>query len=181
MFGVVTAAFMAGGAFMAALNQWMLNLLGDDDDKDAYWNLPPWVRKNNLVFWIPFTKNFVTIPLAQEFRVFYGVGEMMASMILEHPVDKWGLEVFSSVADLVPINPTGNGGNLMVDFAPTMVQPLMQIGENIDFTGKPIWKENQGNKQKVQDGDILTQEAVDDLNAEIKATKEADEMGLLPA
>jgi hypothetical protein len=46
----------------------------------------------------------------------------------------------------VPINPTGNGGNLMVDFAPTMVQPLMQVGENIDFTGKPIWKDNQGNR-----------------------------------
>ena len=145
-FGTVTAAFIAGGALMAVMNQWMLNLFGDDDDKDAYWNLPPWVRKNNLVFWIPGTKNFVTIPLAQEFRVFYGVGEMVTSTLMEHPVDRWGLEVFSSVADLVPINPTGNGGNLMVDFAPTMVQPLMQVGENIDFTGKPIWKENQGNK-----------------------------------
>ena len=145
-FGTVTAAFIAGGALMAALNAWALNLFGDDDDKDAYWNLPPWVRKNNLVFWIPGTKNFVTIPLAQEFRVFYGVGEMVTSAILEHPVDRWGLEIFSSVADLVPINPTGNGGNLMVDFAPTMVQPLMQVGENIDFTGRPIWKENQGNK-----------------------------------
>lgn len=108
--------------------------------------LPPWVRKNNLVFWIPGTKNFVTIPLAQEFRVFYGVGEMISSAIMDHPVDKWGLEVFSSVADLVPINPTGNGGNLMVDLAPTMVQPLMQVGENVDFTGKPIWRDNQGNK-----------------------------------
>lgn len=145
-FGTVTAAFIAGGALMAVMNQWMLNLFGDDDDKDAYWNLPPWVRKNNLVFWIPGTKNFVTIPLAQEFRVFYGVGEMVTSTLMEHPVDRWGLEVFSSVADLVPINPTGNGGNLMVDFAPTMVQPLMQVGDNIDFTGKPIWKENQGNK-----------------------------------
>lgn len=145
-FGAVTAAFVAGGALMPIINQWLLNMFGDDDDKNAYWNLPPWVRKNNLVFWVPGTKNFVTIPLAQEFRVFYGVGEMISSGIQEHPVDKLGLEVFSSVADLVPINPTGNGGNLMVDFAPTAVQPLMQIGENIDFTGKPIWRENQGNK-----------------------------------
>lgn len=98
------------------------------------------------MMWIPGTKNFVTIPLAQEFRVFYGVGEMLSSAVMDHPVDKWGLEIFSSVADLVPINPTGNGGNLMVDFAPTMVQPLMQVGENVDFTGKPIWRENQGNK-----------------------------------
>jgi len=145
-FGAVTAAFVAGGALMPVINQWLLNMFGDDDDKQAYWNLPPWVRKNNLVFWLPFTKNFLTIPLAQEFRVFYGVGEMMSSAIMDHPMDKWGLEVFSSVADLIPINPTGNGGNLMVDFAPTMVQPLMQVGENVDFTGKPIWRENQGNK-----------------------------------
>lgn len=145
-FGAVTATFVAGGALIPVINQWLLNMFGDDDDKQAYWNLPPWVRKNNLVFWIPFTKNFVTIPLAQEFRVFYGVGEMMSSAIMDHHVDNMGLEIFSSVADLVPINPTGNGGNLMVDFAPTMVQPLMQVGENIDFTGKPIWRENQGNK-----------------------------------
>jgi hypothetical protein len=145
-FGAVTAAFVAGGALMPVINQWLLQLLGDDDDKQAYWNLPPWVRKNNLVFWIPGTKNFVTIPLAQEFRVFYGVGEMISSAIMDHPVDKWGLEVFSSVADLIPVNPTGNGGNLIVDFSPTMIQPLMQINENIDFTGKPIWRNNQGNK-----------------------------------
>ncbi len=145
-FGSVTAAFVAGGLLIPVINQWLLQLFGDDDDKQAYWNLPPWVRKNNLVLWIPGTKNFLTIPLAQEFRVFYGVGEMISSAIMDHPVDKWGLEIFSSVADLVPINPTGNGGNLMVDLAPTMVQPLMQVGENIDFTGKPIWRDNQGNK-----------------------------------
>ncbi len=145
-FGAVTAAFVAGGAMMAILNTWALNMFGDDDDKEAYWNLPPWVRKNNLVIWVPGTKNFITIPLAQEFRVFYGVGEMLASASMDHPVHNPWLEVASSVADLIPINPTGNGGNLMVDFAPTMIQPLMQVGENVDFTGKPIWKDNQGNK-----------------------------------
>lgn len=146
-FGAVTTAFVAGGAMMAILNNWLLNMFGDDDDKEAYWNLPAWIRKNNFVMWIPGTKNFVTIPLAQEFRVFYGVGEMLTSALMDRPNQNAGLEIFSSVADLVPINPTGNGGNLMVDFAPTMVQPLIQVGENIDFTGKPIWRENEGNKQ----------------------------------
>lgn len=145
-FGAVTAAFVAGGALMPIINQWLINMFGDDDDKDSYWNLPPWVRKNNLVFWVPGTKNFVTIPLSQEFRVFYGIGEMASSLAMEHPINNWELELFSSVADLVPINPTGNGGNLLVDFAPTIVQPIMQIGENVDFTGKPIWRDNQGNK-----------------------------------
>jgi hypothetical protein len=71
---------------------------------------------------------------------------MISSALEDHPIANMGLEVFSSVADLVPINPTGNGGNLMVDFSPTGVQPLIQVGENVDFTGRPIWKENQGNK-----------------------------------
>ena len=145
-FGAVTAGFIAGGALMPIINQWLLNMFGDDDDKEAYWNLPPWVRKNNLVMWIPGTKNFLTIPLAQEFRVFYGMGEMISCSVMDHSVGNMGMELVSSVADLVPINPTGNGGNLLVDLMPTAIQPLVQIGENIDFTGKPIWKENQGNK-----------------------------------
>ena len=142
----VTAAFVAGGMLMPIVNQWLLQMFGDGDDKDAYWNLPPWVRKNNLVMWIPGTKNFITIPLAQEFRVFYGMGEMTSSLIYEHPVHNWPLEITSSFMDLVPINPTGNAGKLSIDLMPTVFQPLMQIGENTDFTGKPIWKENQGNK-----------------------------------
>ena len=145
-FTAVTAAFVAGGFMMPVINQWLLSLFGDDDDKDAYWNLPPWVRKNNLVMWVPGTKNFITIPLAQEFRVFYGLGEMASSLVYDHPVHEWPLEILSSFMDLVPINPTGNGGNLAVDLTPTTLQPLMQLHDNIDFTGKPIWKENQGNK-----------------------------------
>ena len=142
----VTAAFVAAGAMMPIINQWLLNLFGDDDDKDAYWNLPPWVRKNNLVMWVPGTKNFITIPLAQEFRVFYGLGEMVSSLTYDHPVHEWPMEILSSFMDLVPINPTGNGGNLITDLTPTMFQPVSQLAFNTDFTGKPIWKENQGNK-----------------------------------
>jgi len=144
--GAVTLAFMAGGAMMPVINQWLLNMFGGDDDKDAYWNLPPWVRKNNLVFWVPGTKYFFTIPLAQEFRVFYGVGEMMASSVMSHPHQNTAVEIIESVADLVPINPIGNGGNLVIDFLPTATQPILQIAFNTDFTGKPIWKDNQGNK-----------------------------------
>ena len=144
--GGVAAGFMLMGVFMPVLNQWLLNMFGDDDDKDAYWNLPPWVRKNNLVFWVPGTKYFFTMPLAQEFRVFYGVGEMISSGVMEHPHQNTGVEIIESVADLVPINPMGNGGNLVINFLPTTTQPILQVAFNTDFTGKPIWKDNMGNK-----------------------------------
>jgi len=144
--GAVTLGFVTVGALIPVLNAWMQNMWGDDDDKDSYWNLPPWVRKNNLVFWVPGTKNYITIPLAQEFRVFYGVGEMVSSVCYDHPNSNMGMEIVESFADLVPINPTGNGGNLLIDFTPTGAQPLAQLSFNTDFTGKPIWRENQGNK-----------------------------------
>ena len=145
-FSAVTMMFVAGGALMPIINQWLLNLFGDDDDKDAYWNLPLWVRKNNFVMWIPGTKNFITIPLSQEFRVFYGLGELASTLYNGHHIENKWIEVFSSVMDVVPINPTGNGGSMLVNLTPTMLQPLVQIGENIDFTGKPLWRENEGNK-----------------------------------
>ncbi len=65
---------------------------------------------------------------------------------MNHPHNNMGLEIVESVADLLPINPTGNGGDLLVDFSPTGSQPLVQVARNTDFTGKPIWKDNQGNK-----------------------------------
>ena len=155
-FAGITALWIVGGALMPIVNQWLLSLFGDDDDEHAYWNLPPWVRKNNFVMWVPGTKNFITIPLAQEFRVFYGFGEMVTTLSSGHHIENPWLEGFSSVMDLVPVNPTGNGGNLLVNFTPTMLQPLVQIGENIDFTGKPLWRENEGNKYAPMYGKAYT-------------------------
>jgi hypothetical protein len=65
---------------------------------------------------------------------------------MEHPRHNAAVDIVESLADLVPINPTGNGGNLVIDFMPTTAQPIMQLAFNTDFTGKPIWRENQGNK-----------------------------------
>ena len=145
-FSAVTLSWVAAGAMLPILNTLMLNLLGGDDDKDEYWDLPDYVRKNNAVFWVPGTHTFVTIPLAQEFRVFYGIGELVSAMSMGHTPDSWGMETLSSVMDLMPVNPTGAGGNLLVDFMPTPLQPIVQARDNINFTGYPIYRDNQGNK-----------------------------------
>lgn len=145
-FTAVTLSWVAAGAVLPILNTLMLNLLGGDDDKDTYWDLPDYVRKNNAVFWVPGTHTFVTIPLAQEFRVFYGIGELASAMSMGHTPDSWGKETLSSFMDLLPVNPTGAGGDLLVDFMPTPLQPIVQARDNINFTGYPIYRDNQGNK-----------------------------------
>ena len=145
-FAAVTASWVAAGVLIPIINNLLLNLIGGDDDKDTYWNLPDYIRKNNAVFWVPGTHTFVTIPLAQEFRVFYGVGELISAMSFGHTPDSWGKETLSSFLDLLPVNPTGAGGDLLVDFMPTPLQPIVQARDNINFTGYPIYRDNQGNK-----------------------------------
>lgn len=123
---------------------------GDDDDKwnavEEYWKLPTWTRRNNLVFWIPMTKKFAMIPLAQEMRVANGFGEALTSELTGHSNENTMLTLASGVAGLLPIDFEGNGGNPLITLAPTATQPLLQVGFNTDFTGRPIYKDNDFNK-----------------------------------
>lgn len=123
---------------------------GDDDDKwnavDEYWKLPTWTRRNNLVFWIPTTKKFAMIPLSQELRVANGFGEALTSELTGHSNESTMLTLASGLAGLLPIDFEGNGGNPLITLAPTAAQPLLQVGFNTDFTGRPIYKDNDFNK-----------------------------------
>lgn len=123
---------------------------GDDDDKwnavDEYWKLPTWTRRNNLVFWIPTTKKFAMIPLSQELRVANGFGEALTSELTGHSNESTMLTLASGLAGLLPIDFEGNGGNPLITLAPTATQPLLQVGFNTDFTGRPIYKDNDFNK-----------------------------------
>ena len=122
---------------------------GDDDDwnaVDEYWKLPSWQRRNNLVMWIPGTKKFAMIPLAQEFRVFHGFGETMTTVMEGKSGENPALEVLTQASDLLPLDFAGNNGNPLVNLAPTVTQPLLQVGFNTDFTGRPLYKDNDFNK-----------------------------------
>jgi hypothetical protein len=50
-------------------------------------------------------------------------------------------------AEMLPLDFTGNGGNLAVNLTPTIAQPVAQIIANKDYTGKPIYKDNEWNKR----------------------------------
>lgn len=122
---------------------------GDDDNwnaVDEYWKLPTWQRRNNLVMWIPGTKKFAMIPLAQEFRVFHGFGETMTTVMEGKSSENPALEVLTQASDLLPLDFAGNNGNPLVNLAPTITQPLLQVGFNTDFTGRPLFKDSDYNK-----------------------------------
>ena len=152
-FGGVTGLVALVGVAQPLITQLLAGIFGggdgDDDDwspAEEYWKLPTWQRRNNFVFWIPGTKKFGMIPLAQEFRVFHGFGETLSTVLGNHSSENPGLEVLTQAADLLPLDFTGNNGNPLVNVAPTIVQPLLQIGFNTDFTGRPLYKDNDFNK-----------------------------------
>lgn len=150
-FTTVTTGWLASGLLAPMLNNLLMSFFGGDDDKDKYWQFTKWDRRNNFIMWIPFTKEFVKIPLAQEFRGFYGVGDMIASKLWggEKAEESWrdyAVDLAGQIVDMLPLDPTGYDGNVLIALMPNVFRPIFELGDNVDFTGKPIFKNSEYNK-----------------------------------
>ncbi len=150
-FTAVTASWLASGVLVPIVNAALMSMLGGDDDKDKYWQFTKWDRRNNLVMWVPFTHEYVKIPLAQEFRAFYGIGDMIASKMMggelaEESWSQYAEDLLGQVVDMLPLDPTGYDGNIAVSLMPNAIRPVFELAFNVDFTGKPLFKETEYNK-----------------------------------
>ena len=150
-FTAVTASWLASGVLVPVVNAALMSLLGGDDDKDKYWQFTKWDRRNNLIMWVPYTHEYVKIPLAQEFRAFYGVGDMIASKMMggelaEESWSQYAEDLLGQVVDMLPLDPTGYDGNIAVSLMPNAIRPVFELAFNVDFTGKPLFKETEYNK-----------------------------------
>lgn len=65
-FTAVTASWLASGVLVPIVNAALMSMLGGDDDKDKYWQFTKWDRRNNLIMWVPFTHEYVKIPLVMQ-------------------------------------------------------------------------------------------------------------------
>lgn len=163
-FTAVTASWLASGVLVPIVNVALMQLgaafLGGDgdDDKDwykdiskKYWQFSKWDRRNNFIMWVPTTHEFVKIPLAQEFRAFYGLGDMIASKMMggelaEESWEDYGWDLVGQVVDMFPLDPTGYDGNIAVSLMPNAIRPVFELAFNVDFTGKPLFKDTEYNK-----------------------------------
>ncbi|WP_440429177.1 LPD38 domain-containing protein [Phocaeicola plebeius] len=132
--------FIAAGVIMPVINDFLYNVLGGGDD-NPYNDLPEWVRRNNLCIYAG-NGQFVTIPLPIELRAFYGLGDYAYHLSTgrEKPTPTGIAKgTVSQIADLLPLNPTGNEG--FKTFMPDALSPIFETYVwNEDFTGKPIAK-----------------------------------------
>ena len=150
-FTAVTASWLASGVLVPIVNAALMSLLGGDDDKDKYWQFTKWDRRNNLIMWVPFTHEYIKIPLAQEFRAFYGIGDIIASKMMggelaEESWSQYAEDLLGQVVDMLPLDPTGYDGNIAVSLMPNAIRPVFELAFNVDFTGKPLFKDTEYNK-----------------------------------
>lgn len=126
----------------------LMSYLGsnDDDDENNYFNLPKYIRRSNVCYKIG--DLFVTIPLPVEYRAFYGLGELASSTLAgkESGTTKdIAKEAVSQISQLFPIDFMEGGGGLHA-LIPSAVKPIVEAETNTAWTGLPIYKDNDFNK-----------------------------------
>jgi len=120
---------------------------GDDDDKNAYYNLPEYVRRSNICFRVG--DQWVTIPLPIEFRSIYGLGELASGVISgnEHYDNKeLSYQIVSQVSQILPLDMLEGGGGVS-PWIPSSAKPFVEAyWMNKGWTGLPIYKETPWNQ-----------------------------------
>lgn len=139
-------AFWMGVGYVIA----MLMSNGDDgdDDKNKYYNLPKYVRRNNLCFRVRDT--WVTIPLAIEIRAMYGMGELAYSSLSGreyYSAKDLSRDIVSQMTQIMPIDMMEGGGGINA-LVPSSFKPIWELHENKDWTGMPIYKDSPYNKNE---------------------------------
>ena len=147
-FALAQAERFALGFAVPMMAKLILDSLGDDDEKDAYDALPEWMRRSGIS--IPISpivpgvpkRTFLYLPLGPEDKVWYALGEMSwHEFNSDEPNEDMAKEFTSLVADLLPVDVQGYGGNMLVNLAPTAVQDLVALEQNVNYWGQPIYRE----------------------------------------
>lgn len=141
----VGAMFMLG-LLMAAIGS---GDDGDDGDKNAYYNLPEYVRRSNIVFRLPgMDEQWISIPLPVEYRAMYGMGELAMSAVSgkEHYTgEELANQIAGQFSQLMPIDFLEGGGGWNA-FVPSSVKPFAEVIANKSWTGMPLYKDTPWNK-----------------------------------
>lgn len=144
--------FAAGAAVGFALGFILAAMHGDDDDDElGYGDLPDYVRRSNIV--IGGGKHYFTAPLPVEYRTMYGMGELAQRVLSgneKYTNAELAEKVAATITQALPIDPLegmSGGGKWYSPLIPSYAKPLAEVAVNSDWTGKPIYYENEWNKR----------------------------------
>lgn len=141
------AALFTLGYVIPLLAQMLGGGDGDDDDKNAYYNLPEYVRRSNICF--KAGEQWITIPLPIEYRAIYGMGELACGVISgneRYSNSELTLQIASQISQVMPLDMLEGGGGIS-PFIPSAFKPMTEAYiMNKGWTGLPIYKDTPYNK-----------------------------------
>jgi hypothetical protein len=133
---------VVGGLLVGVLQTFALAMAGYDDDDP-----PEFVKQKNLIFPMPWTeKKYAMIPMPLGFNLLPTIGRLAAETV-KAGVQGKDLKIASHLATLFgsmfnALAPTGGSGGALQELAPTIVDPLVALTTNKDWTGRNISKED---------------------------------------
>lgn len=146
-FVVGASSLFALGYVIPMLAQMMGGGDGDDDDKNAYYNLPEYVRRSNICF--KAGEQWITIPLPIEYRAMYGMGELGYGVMSgneRYNNSELAFQMTSQVSQILPIDMLEGGGGIS-PFIPSAAKPFTEAYiMNKGWTGLPVYNDSPFNK-----------------------------------
>lgn len=122
---------------------------GDDDDKNAYYNLPEYIRRSNICFYAG--EQWITIPLPIEYRAMYGMGELAHGVISgneRYTNAELGRQMAAQISQIMPLDMLEGGGGIS-PFIPSAAKPFTEAYiMNKGWTGLPVYKDTPFNKNE---------------------------------
>ena len=129
---------IAGGLMIGTAQAFLLAAAGFDEDEP-----PDFIKERNLIIPLGTGGKYLTLPMPLGFNVIPNTSRVMT---------EWVMSGFKNTpkrigqitgALLETFNPIGNSGWSVQTLAPTIVDPLVALAENKDFTGKNIAKKDR--------------------------------------
>jgi hypothetical protein len=134
--GPLGKKIIAGGLMIGTAQALLLAAAGFDDDEP-----PDFIKERNLVIPIGTSRKYITIPMPLGFNVIPNTSRVMTEWVLSGYKDTPKRVGQITGALLETFNPIGNSGWSVQTIAPTIVDPLVALAENRDFTASFIAKQ----------------------------------------
>lgn len=145
-------AYAAVGFIMPMI----INMIGGDDDEKEYMNMTDWERQTNLC--LPTGSGFAKIPLPQEMRVFFKLGDEVYKLYTGRTeASETAMATLLSAADMIPISPLGtiaageinDFGDLQRAISPDALRGVAELATNTNFMGGQIYDKYKAEKAEL--------------------------------
>lgn len=129
MLGIVTAGI---------LQEVLMSALSPEDEygTSEYDKIEDYILEKNVVIMLG-DGNYLKIPMPLGYNVFHSMGRNIARVAMgKAGALEAGMSLGSTVTSA--FNPFGSNGNWLTAIMPSVVKPLAETAQNVDFTGKPV-------------------------------------------